>query len=231
VGQQRILVHRGDDRRVSLARKDLAGLKGGCDVAVEIHAAAVAKGTLRLRLVHVGRVAVGGPRSRDTGCEKAVREISVAVSGFEEDVSADALEADVVKLLPTPEAYLGARGVTFESSPDDPKASLASNESTASAQERGLWRQLTATPEAVLRVDADFHDANRKVRHEGEVEFQAVVGTDGRLRDARVKGSLSEAHEAQVVRALRLWRYRPARLKDEILPARISGRLVLRIYP
>jgi TonB family protein len=79
-------------------------------------------------------------------------------------------------------------------------------------------------------VDPDYHDANLKTRHEGEVEFQAVVGTDGGLREPRVRGSLSEAHEAQVLRALRLWRYEPARRKDGPLAARISGRLVLRIY-
>jgi hypothetical protein len=230
VGQQRILVQHGDERRVALSRKDLSRLKSGCDAAVEIKDAALDKGTLRLRLAHLGRVKVEGKPAGKTECGQADREITVAVAGFEGAVGADELEADVVRVLATPEAYLGGRGVVLEAAPDDPKAPLASIEPTASPAERALWSQLTSQPKLALRVDPDYHATGRKVHHEGEVEFQAVVGTDGRLRDPRLKGSLSPEHEAHVLRALGLWRYQPARRKDAAVPARVSGRLVFRIY-
>src|SRR5262245_31217076 len=230
VGQQRILVQHGDERQVSLQRKDLSRLQGGCDVAVEIKDAALEKGTLRLRLAHLGRVKVEGKPAGKSKCDETASEITLAVAGLEGDVGADGLEADVVRILPTPEAYLGARGVVLEASPDDPKAPLASSDLTGSGLERSLWTQLTSQPRLALRVDPDYHAANRKVHHEGEVEFQSVVGMDGRLRDPKLRGSLSADHEAHVLRALRLWRYQPARKKDVAVPVRMTGRLVFRIY-
>src|SRR6185369_1499109 len=54
VGQTRILRYRGNERKVTLKREDLARLGGGCDAAVDVRQASLEGGTLRLTLSHLG---------------------------------------------------------------------------------------------------------------------------------------------------------------------------------
>ena len=69
-----------------------------------------------------------------------------------------------------------------------------------------------------------------RARYERLVDFEAVVGTDGRLHRPRVRTSLDPAHESAVLSTLPLWRCEPARGADAPVGARIPLQLVLRVY-
>jgi TonB family protein len=237
VGQTRILFQRGDQKVVSLQRKELAAEAGGCDVGVEVREAALDKGVLRFRLERLGAVniqqapkAAKGRKAAKPPCGAPQPEVSLTIAGFDGPLDAAALEADVVRILATPEAFLTARGYAFPSGSDDPSAPIASNEAAASLPEQNLWRQVTVQPKPALRIDPDYRDPGGKVRHQGEVEFSGIVGTDGRLRDVRLKTPLVAPHDDHVLRALKLWRYEPGARKEGPVPVRINGRLVFRIY-
>jgi hypothetical protein len=93
-----------------------------------------------------------------------------------------------------------------------------------------LGRKVKAWPKVLLSVSPYVRAPSGRLRQESEVEFDAVVGTDGRVHDPTLKTTLSEAHQAVVLSALSRWRYEPARTADTPVAARISSRLNLRIY-
>ncbi len=70
------------------------------------------------------------------------------------------------------------------------------------------------------------------MQHQGEIEFNAIVGTDGRLHEPHLVTTLGgEAHEARVMRALAFWRLEPARkAKRQSVPSRLWSRATFQIY-
>jgi hypothetical protein len=230
IGQQRIALNFYDARRLAFARQDAARRREGCDLAVEVRDARLDAGTLSLRLEVLGRPHVEGQPARKAVCRPTQREVDLVVSGFAGSENAEAVQALLDQVLPTPEGYLKSRGVTFElKSIDDPKAPLASANPIATPEQQSLWRKVTSPSRTLLRVDAEWHDPAHKVRHEGEIEFTGVVGVHGRLRDVRVSTPLSSEQEAHVRRALAFWRCDPARTKDGAVPSALDARLVLKI--
>ena len=107
---------------------------------------------------------------------------------------------------------------------------VASREVFASAQERTRGRRVTSWPKVLLSVEPWYRDPSGRVQHEGEVELEAIVGTDGRLHRPSLRTSLSTRHERAVLRVLPHWRFEPARRTDEPVGVRILLRPVLHIY-
>jgi hypothetical protein len=107
---------------------------------------------------------------------------------------------------------------------------IASPDVHSAATESVLGRKVKAWPKVLLSVSPYVHAPSGRLRQESEVEFDAVVGTDGRVHDPKLKTALSESHQAVVLTALSRWRYEPARTADAPVAARISSRLNLRLY-
>jgi hypothetical protein len=230
VGQRLILRHQGAQQRVDLARGDLARLAGDCDVGVEVKEASFAGGTATFKLEALGPAILpdkAGARGR-TACG-SVSGFLITVSGFVAADTPEAIQADLGKLLAPPEGYLTAKGVPFERPEGAAPKVVASQERNATFDERTLARQVKTWPKAVLRVDPFYRDPGGRVKHEGEVEFAAVVWEDGRLHDLKLRTPLGTAHEDHVLRALSMWRYEPA-MAEAPVSARINGRCTFRIY-
>jgi hypothetical protein len=235
VGQKRILRSPGSQTRLSLSRGELGRLDGVCDLAVEIRQARLDSGVLRLDLEPLGRASLEGKRQRGrpdrktARCQKVAGTVVVSVSGFSGEDGAEAVEADLGKLLRTPEGYLVAHGVPFDRPAAPQVKPIASTEPAAPVEEKTLGAHVTAWPRRLLVVDADVHDPARKKVFEVEVDVVAVVGADGRVYEPKVRASLDKGHEDHVLRVLPLWRFDPARRKDQPVSARVPMRVVLRI--
>ena len=89
---------------------------------------------------------------------------------------------------------------------------------------------LTKKPARVLWVDAITRDPRGRISHEAEVEFKAVVGSDGRVHHPQLSTPLSEDHEKRVLRVLPLWRFEPAQRGSDAAAAAVTERLVFRIF-
>lgn len=89
---------------------------------------------------------------------------------------------------------------------------------------------LTKKPARVLWVDAIARDPRGKISHEAEVEFKAVVGSDGRVHHPKLSTPLSEDHEKRVLRVLPLWRFEPGQRGPDAAAAAVTERLVFRIF-
>ncbi len=231
VGQKRILIRHADQAKPSLKRKDVAGLKPGCQGAVEVRTISADKGSVRLGLALLGRPRLGEARG-GYSCKVFVHEIAVTIGGYGASDGTPQMTADIDQLLVTPEAYLALNGVLFDLPGGGTTKPIADPGVSAPAEERKLAREVKSWVRPLLSVEPTYFDPRRKVRHQGEVSFTAIVGTDGRLHEPRLTSVLAgESQDEQVLRALSLWRLEPARKADRApVPSRLQGRTVLHIY-
>jgi hypothetical protein len=231
VGQRLILRRHGAVQRLDLERASLDRKAGDCDVAVEVTQSGFENGTLRLSLEALGIVRVADQTGPGAGgaCGRVPSHL-LSVSGFSAADGPEIVQAGLAHVLLAPEAYLAARGQAFEPSQRSEPPLVASRERDASPEERGLAAHVTAWPEPLLRVEPAYRDATGRVRHEGEVVFVGVVGEDGLLRTPSLRTPLSSVHEEHVLKALSVWRFAPARRAEGTVGARVSGRLVFRVY-
>jgi hypothetical protein len=136
----------------------------------------------------------------------------------------------VDETLQTPEAYLRAKGGKFDLPQGKQPVEVASELFDANREERALASVTTAWPKVLLSLKPVNRAPSKRVRHQGFVEFEALVGTDGRLYRPLLKASVGDANEAVVMSALPFWRFAPARRGDAPVGARVPLRLVLHIY-
>ena len=225
-GQQRILRYQGDRPKVEVRKKDPAQPSGTCDVAVEVRSAVLEKGAPRLVLEPIGIPATEKARPR---CRAVPGLITLTMTGYERD-PAGQITSRLDQLLTTPEGYLRAYGTTFDLAPGTEPAVAAStpHHENSTDEERRLERRVTSWPHRILWVDPALRDP--QVRYEGEVEFEAVVGADGRVYRPQVHGGLDKRHVDAIKRAFPLWRFEPARAGKDPVPAYQTDRLVFRIY-
>jgi hypothetical protein len=224
-GDLRILVHKGDEQTLTLA----AGqhLTGACDVAVRIRSVALDKGTARFVLETIGLPRVGEVR---VTCKRLQAGIRLAFTGFPPGPVTPAETARIDEVLLTPDAYLRAKGTAFDRPPAPAPSEVASQLSDASDSERRLARAVVAWPQPLLSVEGTYRDPSGRVRFEQLLQFEAVVGTDGRLRQPHVKGSPNRRYDAAINTALQFWRLEPARRAEGPVAARVPLELVFRVY-
>lgn len=232
VGQSRIVPGLSEAKGLSFDRRDLGKARAACDVAADVRQARFEKGALRVRLEVLGRprLQTKPATGRRTKCAALPREVELAISGFAPDEGAATLQAALDQMLLTPEGYLQAHGVPFDvPAADDPKAVVASNDPTTPGERQALWRKLQAQPKPLLSVDAEFQAPSKRAHFEGEAQFRAVVGVNGRLRDVQILTPLAAEHEAGVKRVLALWRFDPARAPQGPVPTALESRLILKL--
>src|SRR5207247_504236 len=104
----------------------------------------------------------GHRRARDRRGGTRSRAWSGRPSGFDAGASTADLEAGLAPVLQTPEAYLRARGVTFDVSAGKPPGEPTPD------------HFVTVKPVRLLWIDPVRLDPARRVRHEGEVEVEGV---------------------------------------------------------
>jgi hypothetical protein len=224
-GELRILRHQGDQKSVKAKVQERLG--GDCDVAVRIGSAGFEKRTARFSLETIGLPSVNGQEPR---CKRLQPRIQLAITGFPADPAAADVLAQVEERLQTPETYLRAKGGQFGLPPGKAPDEVASELLDANREERALARVTTAWPKVLLSVNPVNRAPSKRVRQQGVVEFEALVGTDGRLYRPLLKASVGDANEATVMSAFSFWRFAPARRGDALVGARVPLRLVLHIY-
>ena len=218
VGQTLVLRHVGNAAKPVLKRSDLASAAGECDVVVKVREARFDRGTAVLTLGMLGRPRLARRGAREERCGDDQPQTVLSVSGFDPGASTADLEAGLGPVLQTPEAYMRARGMAF-----DTPAGKAPGEPTPD-------HFITVKPVRLLWVDVVRQDPARRVRYEGEAEVEGVVGADGRFYDARLVTALSSEDEQRIRELLPLWRFEPGKRGNDAVPVKVKERLVLRIY-
>jgi len=223
-GALRLLPHQGDVRVLKVAAG--RALAGACDVAVRVQSVTFDKGEARFALEMLGQPKVG---ERGVTCKRIEPAIQLTLTGLPGELSPD-VTARIDEVLLTPEAYLKAKGTAFDRPAAAAPMEVASRLTDANDEERKAARAIVAWPQVLLSVDPAYQAPKKRAHYERLVDFEAVVGTDGRLYRPQVKSSLDPALERVVVGVLPLWRLEPARRASGPVAARVAQRLVLRVY-
>jgi Gram-negative bacterial TonB protein C-terminal len=218
VGRTVILRHVGDQPKASLKRAELTSARGDCDVVAEVRQARFDRGTAVFTLHPVGRPRLTRRGARQERCGDDQAQVVLTVSGFDPGAAAADLEAGLAAVLQTPEAYMAARGLTFDIPAGKPPVEPTPD------------HFITVRPVRLMWFDPIRQDAARRVRHEGEVEVEGVVGADGRLYDVRLLTVLGSEDEQRVRALLPLWRFEPGRRGNDRAPVKVRERLVFRIF-
>jgi protein TonB len=67
-------------------------------------------------------------------------------------------------------------------------------------------------PQLVFGPQPEFPEVSRRLREQGLVILQAIIGTDGRVENLEFLRHASPALDEAATRAISRWRYRPATL-------------------
>jgi hypothetical protein len=220
----RLLPHQGDVRVLTLAAGQR--LAGGCDVAVRVRSVAFDKGEARFALDMLGQPKVG---ERGVSCERLEPSIQLTLTGLPAQLTPE-VTARVDEVLLTPEAYLETKGAAFDRPAAAAPTEAASRLTDANDDERKAARGVVAWPQPLLSVEPLSRAPKKRAHYERLVDFEAVVGTDGRLYRPKVKTSLDPALERLVLDVLPLWRLEPARRASGPVAARVALQLALRVY-
>jgi hypothetical protein len=202
-------------------------LAGGCDVAVRVRSVALDEGEARFALEVIGHPKVG---EQGVTCRRTEPAIQLVLAGFASGPPTPEVTTRIDEVLLAPEAYLRAKGTAFDRATGEVPAEVASQLTDASDGERKLARRVVAWPRVLLSVDPAQPAPKGRPHFERLVDFEAVVGTDGRFYSPQMKTTLDAAHERAVLDALPFWRLEPARSADAPVAARVALRLVLSVY-
>jgi TonB family protein len=199
LNQDFILRQLGDHETVKLKRNQLGGVRGRCDIAVQVAKAAWNRGT-----VHIGFRLIGFPSATEkpSGHCSGRFTTELEIAGFSADELPDSLSAAVAVILQTPEQYLNAVGVPF-------------NLPRQSDDETRPTRGYKVPPKVLLKVEPSYSNAARQSRTEGSARFAIVVGTDGRPHSPRVLNGIGYDLEGNALRAISMYRFEPARELDK----------------
>ncbi|HXK11105.1 MAG TPA: hypothetical protein VMT70_15765 [Vicinamibacteria bacterium] len=224
-GALRILVHRGDERALTVRAGE--HLVGECDVAVRVRSVAFDRGAVRFALDSLGLPRVG---ERRVSCKRLEPAIQMIFTDLPAGPPTPELTARIDEVLTTPEGYLRSKGTAFDRPPGEVPPEVASQQVDAKEEERRLGRRVAAWPQKLLSVDATYHDPAGRVHFDRLVEVEAIVGTDGRVHRPRLRSTVEPAQEAVVLGVLAFWRLEPARRAEGEVAARVTLELSLRAY-
>ena len=215
VGQKLILVHLGDLMGAKLKKNNLATVKGDCNVAVVVREASFDKGRARLRLEDIGMPTLSGVQNH---CKQVRDEFSLEISGFKPDDSQESVVASVHQLLRTPEQYLADNGIAY----DFP---VAPEGETAVKLAPG-----TTSPKNLLAVDAVYSEEGRREKYQGTVVFQIVIGSDGRIHQAKIGRGIGHGLDENALRTLSMWRFEPAKKSGQPVACATNMEVSFHLY-
>jgi protein TonB len=68
-----------------------------------------------------------------------------------------------------------------------------------------------SAPVAIYKPDPEYSEEARKMKHQGVVLLQAIIGADGRPKDMRVVRSLGMGLDEKALETVKTWRFEPAK--------------------
>lgn len=84
-------------------------------------------------------------------------------------------------------------------------------------------------PVCIYCPEPEYSEEARKARHQGVVVLWAVVDEDGRVRNARVQKTLGLGLDEAALRAVQIWRFRPAERFGKPVPVQFALEVYFRL--
>lgn len=85
-------------------------------------------------------------------------------------------------------------------------------------------------PRAIYQPEPEFSEEARRVRHQGEVTLQAIIGTDGVPRNLMIVRSLGMGLDEKALEAVRTWRFEPGKMNGRPVAVKMNVIVNFRLY-
>ena len=85
-------------------------------------------------------------------------------------------------------------------------------------------------PRLTYHVEPEYNDEARRLKLNGSVVLQFVVGLDGRPQDVTVVRSLGHGLDKQAIKAVRKWRFTPGAIAGKPVPVQLEAEASFHIY-
>jgi protein TonB len=87
-----------------------------------------------------------------------------------------------------------------------------------------------SAPVVVYKPEPEYSEEARKVKHQGVVLIQMVVGADGRPRDMRVVRPLGMGLDEKALEAVKTWRFEPAKKDGQNVAVLVTAEVQFTLY-
>jgi periplasmic protein TonB len=87
-----------------------------------------------------------------------------------------------------------------------------------------------SAPVPIYQPEAQFSEEARRVKHQGVVLVQAIIGADGRPRNLRVIRALGMGLDEKAIEAVRTWRFTPAVKDGQPVAVAVTVEVNFRLY-
>ncbi|HLJ91005.1 MAG TPA: energy transducer TonB [Candidatus Angelobacter sp.] len=78
-------------------------------------------------------------------------------------------------------------------------------------------RAAVTPPKLLYAPDPEFSDEARRSKYQGSVLLDVVIGTDGRIHNAKIARSLGMGLDEKALEKVKLWKFAPAKASDGTL--------------
>lgn len=85
-------------------------------------------------------------------------------------------------------------------------------------------------PQVIYDPEPDYTEEARRMKHQGNVLLACVVGTDGRVHDARVQRALGLGLDEKAIEAVRKWKFVPSSYNGKPVAVKIMVEVNFRMY-
>ena len=89
---------------------------------------------------------------------------------------------------------------------------------------RGVFPRRIHTP------DPEYDDKDRKKKIQGTVTLSAILTTEGKLADIKVRKSLTPGLDQQAIKAVSQWTFEPVAEDGQTCPTRMNVQVQFRFY-
>lgn len=93
----------------------------------------------------------------------------------------------------------------------------------------GPLQHLSALPQVLWKIEPEYSEEARKVRHQGSVMLALEVGSDGRPKNIRVVRSLGLGLDERAVEAVSQWRFKPGVFNGRPVSSPVSVEVSFRL--
>ena len=100
---------------------------------------------------------------------------------------------------------------------------------TASIQAQEIMRHATTPPKVIHKVEPEYTKEAQDAKVEGVVVVTALVGTDGKASDIKVRKGLGSGLDEKAVECLQGWKFSPGMKDGELVPVMVTVEINFRL--
>lgn len=86
------------------------------------------------------------------------------------------------------------------------------------------------SPRAIFTPEPEFSEEARKAKYQGAVMIDAVIGTDGRVHNARIVRALGMGLDEKAMQIVKLWKFDPGKKDGAPVPVAMTLEIDFNLY-